>query len=227
MTEEILIKLSTIASIEKGQTLSTSYEATLTHNSWSTSFMRTYNGEHRRKTVDYIKDIFERSIAIALELKKDLASYESYDILINAIKAALLGVENLKTTYKGDHYIIGLINTMIEETTKHINAKAVEVSPQADFFEAIKTVNYEFIENYLYDGNFPNVKNKLLQNGLHCAADKQHYNEKILNILLNFNVDVYAKDMHGNTPLYYAISTGNVAGIIKLEEYISKKKREL
>ena len=223
--EEILIKLSTIASLEKGQTLSTCYEAPLTHNSWSTSFMRTYNREDRRKTIDFIKDIFDRSLVMLSTLKSDERSE-----LKTAIQNALVGVENLKVTYKGDYYVIGLINTMIVEMNKHL-CNPIEKLPKdvpntdlSDFFEAIKTSDYTFIEDYLYDGKSPNIKNEFLQNGLHLVADKQYYNLKILTILLNFDVNVYLKDMYGNTPLYYAISTGNIEAVIKLEEYIKKKR---
>ena len=246
MTEEILIKLATISSIEKGQTLSTCYETPVTHNSWSTSFSRTYNGEHRKKTINYIKDVFERALIILEDLNKD----EGYTILVNLIKDALIGVENLKTTYKGDYYIIGLINTLVEETNRHlyndqsnkididkididkIDMDKIDIKEPAYtlnhqvFFEAIKNSDYSTLEEYLYDGKEPNLKTLQQQNGLHLVADKQYYHEQILNILLNFNVDVYAKDVYGNTPLYYAISTGNIKCIIKLEEFISHKKRE-
>lgn len=244
MAEEILIKLSTIASLEKGQTLSTIYESPVAHNSWGTCISRTYNKEDRKKTITYIKGVFESALILAADLKSDV---EGYTILVNQIRNALIGIDSLRTTYKGDYYIIGLINTIVEETNKYleeikikemdeiINAvknsqdnpiEKYESDHHALFFKAIQTNDYLKIEDYLYDGKEPNIKNMMLQNGLHCIADKKYYNLKILNILLNFNVDVYDKDIDGNTPLYYAISTGNIECIIKLEEYISKKKRD-
>ncbi len=241
MAEEILIKLATIASLEKGQTLSVIYEVPVFHNSWGTSISRTYNGEHRKKTMSYIKNVFEQALIIASELDQDP---DGYKILVDQIKAALEGIESLKFTYKSDYYTIGLINTIVEETNKYLEEikpcpgpcvkiedqkckiEKYETLDQELFFEAIKTNDYATIEEYLYEGSNPNIKNNFLQNGLHCIADTKYYQEKILNILINFNVDPLAKDVDGNRPLYYAISSGNIQCIIRLEEYISKKKRE-
>lgn len=223
MTEEILIKLTTIGALEKGQTLSTCYETPVQHKSWSTTFSRTLNGEHRKKTINYIQDVISEAKSIVESLKDE----EGIDILKNLIKESLIGVENLKTTYKSDYYIIGMINTLIEDTTKWLTTHKMEVIESTDhriFFDAIKNIDYVTLEDYLYDGKEANLKTEKLQNGLHLVADKGYYNLKILNILLNFNVDVHAKDIDGHTPLYYAISTGNAECVIKLEEYISKKK---
>ncbi len=234
MTEEILIKLSTIAALKKGQTFSTSYESPVTHKSWSTSFLRTYYSEDRKQTIKYIKDVLETALLTASQIKFDT---EGYNILVDQIQLATIGIENLRTTYKGDYYIIGLINQLVEETKQYLIdiknneyvkcEKKEKLETDPEFFEAIHQGNYNVIEDYLYDGKEPNIKNNSLQNGLHVVAHKEYYNIKILNILLNFNIDVYAKDIEGNTPLYYAISTGNVDGIIKIEEYISKKKKDL
>ncbi len=250
MAEEILIKLAMIASIKKGETLSTSYEKPVLHNCWSTSFSRTYNGEHRKKTISHIKSVLDSAVLLLNDMKTDK---EGTEILLNTIKEALLGVENLKTTYKGDYYVIGLINTLIDEITIAINKNDIvntssEQKEQKEpketmivntqlndvkktkltvpFIEAIKKGDYDTIEDYLYDGNDPNVKTESMKNGLHYIAKKHYYNSKIIDILLNFNVDVNIKDSNNQTPLHIAIATSNVECVLKLEEYISKKKRQ-
>lgn len=209
--EDIIHKLNVIAAIEKGQTFSDAYDTPLDHNIWSTTLWRTYNREDRKKSVNCIKNILDQGYTLY---------NTTYDVsVIEALKLALIGLENLKVTYKGDHIILGFINTIIDDYKKKL------VLNESDFFTNIKSKNYTFIENYLYEGNNPNVKNIDGQNALHLVCE-QYYNAKIMDILLNFNIGLTDKDIYNNTPLYYAVTSGCTDAVLKLEEAISKKKRE-
>lgn len=215
-TEDILNKLKVIAAIEKGQTFSNAYDIPLDHNVWSTTIWRTYNREDRKKSINSIKNILENAYIMYCQ---------NYDITImNAIMDALNGLANLKSTYKGDHMIIGLIDTIIDDyKSKYdlINDR------EPVFFTELKNRNYSYIENYLYEGNNPNIKNNELQNALHITSDKKYYCSKIMNLLLNFNIGISDRDINDQTPLYYAVTSGCTEAVLKLEECIAKKKREI
>lgn len=217
-SEDILSKLKMIASIEKGQTFSPSYDTPLDHNIWSTSIWRTYNREDRKKSINYIKNILEQAY--------QLYYINSDSKIIEMMSSALQGLDNLKVTYKGDFMIIGLVNTILEDYTKKINPVDTEYI-ELEFFTELKNMNYSFIENYLYEGYSTIVKNNELQNALHIVSDKKYYHCKIMDLLLNFNVGLTDKDIHGNSPLYYAVTSGCTEAVFKLEEAISKKKRAL
>jgi len=214
--EDILHKLKVIACIEKGQTFSTAYDTPLDHNIWSTTIWRTYNREDRKKSINAIKSILEQAYSLYCE---------NYDITImNSIMTSLNGLENLKTTYKGDHMIIGLIDTIVDDYKKKYDIVS-DQEPQ--FFTELKNKNYSYIETYLYDGNNANIKNNELQNALHITSDKKYYSGKIMDLLLNFNIGISDRDINEQTPLYYAVTTGCTEAVLKLEECIAKKKREM
>lgn len=207
INEDNLSKLKMIASIEPGQTFSPSYDTPLDHNIWSTTIWRTYNREDRKKSINYIKSVLDEA----------RLHVESKEMILLALK----GLENLKETYKGDYMIIGLINTIIEDYSN------LNISIDCDFFDALKNLNYPYIEKYLYDGNNPNIKNNDKQNALHIVSDNKVYNYKIMDMLLNFNIGLTDKDVYGNSPLYYAVTSGCTDAVLKLEEAISKKKRNI
>src|SRR5438445_3854919 len=93
---DIITKLITISKLTDGMTLSSSYDQVICHNSWTTSFWRTYNRETRHNTVIYIRSTFDSAINF---LKT--GSYEDQLTLKSYISQALDGFNHLKTTYKG------------------------------------------------------------------------------------------------------------------------------
>ena len=226
--EKIIKQLKLISSLQDGQTLSTSSETIIPHNAWSTTFWRTYYSEDRKKSIEYIKNAFEN----ALILYK-----EDPSIKIN-IDNALIGLKNLKLTYKSDHDTRGIIAQIINDTNEEIhqmnnndtNEEINQINNNNDtfyFFEALKSQNYSLIE--LYVNNDPNMLNDEKQNGLHIISQQEFYNKDIMDLLLFFHVNPNLKDVHNNTPLYYAIITECTDAILQLEEYNKKlkKKRDL
>jgi hypothetical protein len=213
--EDVMSKLTIIASLNEGDTLSPSYDQIVNHNSWSTSFWRTYNRETRKKTIDYIKDVFNH----AVELYK--TGYVDSASLKDAICKALIGFSHLKKTYKNDFEIIGHIETISNEIAAIVNYCYKNGSE--DFFNYLMTKQYDFIEKYLYDGYPGGVLNHQGQNAFHIICQKQYYDAKILNLLYNFNIDPFCIDLQGLTPLDVAVSTGCAEAVIFLET-INKKK---
>jgi len=211
--EDIITKLKTISTIEKGQTFSPSYDLPLDHNIWSTTISRTYYREDRKKSIMYIKEILNHGYQFYIK---------DHNIeLRKLLFCALNGLDNLKVTYKGDFMMLGLINTILDDYDNKLNT-----AYKSEFLMAVKSNNYDYVENYLYEANEANeanLKNEDLQNALHIISDKKYYNSKIMDVLLNFNIHITDKDIHGNTPLYYAITSGCTDAVLKLEEAIAKK----
>jgi ankyrin repeat protein len=216
---DTISKLAVIANLGEGDTLSPSYDQVVKHNSWSTTFWRTYNRETRKKTIDYIKDVFTN----AVDMYK--SGYVNSSALKDAICKALVGFTHLKQTYNTDFDIIGHIETICNEVSASVNFCYKNGSD--DYFNYLLTKQYDFIEKYLYDGYPGNVLNNLGQNAFHIICNKQYYDAKILNLLYNFNVDPFFKDFQGFTPLDIAIDTGCAEAVIFLETIDKKKQNDL
>ncbi len=211
-TEDLLYRLLSIGSIKVGETLSTTTFLPIEKAIWSTTFSRTYNRENRKKTVNCIKEVVDAAL-------KEVNNEELNDALVSSIK----GLENLKETYKGDFELLGSISTIINTIRTPMIKKIVEVND--DLFDAVKRQDVDYIENYLYEGKNINTLNLEKQNILHVACDKKYYNKTILDLLLNFNIDLTCRDEENATPLYVAVSTGCCEAILALEEAIANKKK--
>lgn len=223
--DELIKTLNSIASIKKDETFSPNINQNISHNTWSGSIWRTYYRESRIKTVKYIQNIFEQTI----EIIQTIQNNELKDKLKNSLQEAIVGLENLKLTYINDFETIGIIVTIINNINEKLSVTIEpitdhEIIENTQFFDAIKSKNYLFIEQYLYDGNEPNIKNTEYQNGLHLISQKCFYDKKIINLLLSFGINYQDKDIHDQTPLSYAINTGCSEAVIILEEHIRKKK---
>lgn len=220
-SDELLFKLLSIASIKKGETLSTTTCQPIEKSYWSTTLSRTYNRENRKKSVSYIKDVVEQ----ALKIVKYNSNDENKLTLTDALNSCLPALENLKETYKGDYEICGAISTIINLIKPSFTEVFVDVTNH-ELFDAIKNKNYDYIEKYLYDGKDVNIKTIDGQNALHIAVDKKYYDKQILNLLLSFNIDLTCKDIEGSTPVYVAVTTGCCEAVLMLEDCIAKKKRD-
>ena len=216
--ETIINQLKLIASLQEGQTLSTSSETTVTHNAWLTTLWRTYYSEDRKKSMQYINNAFLNAITL----------YQSGVDIKNEITKALQGLEKLKLTYKDDHDLRGLVVKIIDDT----NVEIEKIKPLGgndknfNFFNNLKNKNYNGIEDYLFENNDPNILNEENQNALHITSQQEFYNKEIMGLLLQFRVDTYFKDKHNNTPLYYAIITECTDAILCLEDYNKKLKKK-
>lgn len=110
---KIIENLRILSEIEIGDTLSTSTMKKIHHNSWSSSLWRTYAGENRSDTVQYIKGLLNETIFV-MEFCDDELCFLLHDELEKALK----GVLNLSVTYERDYYTVSEIER-ITSTTKY------------------------------------------------------------------------------------------------------------
>jgi hypothetical protein len=108
----ILSDLKIISEIRSGYTLSPTTMSIIDHNSWSTSFWRSYSGETRKNTIATIKTIFNDAIRL-LEI-------DPTQELILAIDEGLRGFGNLRDTYREDYLLIAELNRITDDISRRI-----------------------------------------------------------------------------------------------------------
>lgn len=136
--DRIVSELKMVAALTPGETISTSTMSIIRHDSWSTSFWRKYSRENRHKTISYVRDLLTEAID-NFKINRD-------DELLNNIEQALIGVSELKETYKGDLTTVDEIESIISQIKKEIINKDLVVQPEDDFI-IIETE--EALENYV------------------------------------------------------------------------------
>lgn len=109
--------LNVIASIKPGMTLSDTTMTVVDHNSWSSSFWRRYSGENRNTTINRIKDLMDEALSMDYSSELD-----------DAIERALVGINNLKETYKDDQEIVLKLD-LILSTSENRSRGIKEVKP--------------------------------------------------------------------------------------------------
>ena len=80
---------------------------------------------------------------------------------------------------------------------------------------------FERLNKYFKKNNILNIRNKDGIAPIHYAA--YYSNKKIVDILLDFEVDINIKDLNGETPLHYGIKSGNYILVKKLIIYGADK----
>ena len=73
---------------------------------------------------------------------------------------------------------------------------------------------FERLKKYFPKKNILNIKNNAGIAPIHYAA--YYSNKKIVDILIDFEVDINIKDLNGETPLHYGIKSGNYVLVKKL-----------
>lgn len=115
---QIINNLNVVSQLKPGSTLSTSTMTIVDHTAWSGSVWRTYAGENRNQTIACIKRVFLEALTI-LKINNQEESNSYRDVKIG-LETGILGLLSLKETYKGDYYLIGEIDTIIESTNKEL-----------------------------------------------------------------------------------------------------------
>lgn len=101
-----LEELESISRILPGQTYSSKYKVIMDHNSWSTAFWRTYKGENRRTTVEYIELVIDTAIR--------------NNVYPPLLKAATRGIINLQFTYKDDNGIFNKLDNILTRIDTYV-----------------------------------------------------------------------------------------------------------
>lgn len=116
--QQIISDLKVISCLKPGKTLSTSTMTVIDHGSWATTFWRTYKGENKKETVNFIKNIFDNAV-------KTFQDNGSEDLL-KQINDALEGFETLKETYKGYTTTIKDIDDIIVDVRERTKVPTLE-----------------------------------------------------------------------------------------------------
>lgn len=107
---------------------------------------------------------------------------------------------------KGD---IGEVKKILSKTSKYVNARdRYGITPLSS---AVVWGNEEIVNELLTHCADPNIHDCLLKTPLHYACDlKQENATRIVQLLLDHNADVFAKDYKGQTPLTIALVNNHI-----------------
>lgn len=105
---DIITSLTFISYIGPGYKINVKTNTIVEAESHTGSLMRYISGESRKHTVQYISDIVTKAIDIAS--KED--EYSRFSIL-EAMRKAIEGINNLMVTYEKDRYIVAKLTSEI------------------------------------------------------------------------------------------------------------------
>ena len=142
--------LELLGSIKPGDTVCVHSLSIAKHNSWATSFWRTYNFENRLKTLAWVGKVVNFAIKLVCE------NYGTYDNCGNALYETIwkmkIGIENLSETYKDDprcgQYLKGYIeavSSIIFDTNEVILKYKEEKTTKPISFVQMKKEVSEFV----------------------------------------------------------------------------------
>lgn len=129
--DELKERLSLVASLSPGDTVSTTGWTIVNHTYWSTSFYRTYNGESRSTTLEGLRDLFCSSCEEAR--------------LHPEIERALVGLESLKATYSTDLAHVTEIDDLIRSVRERMDGIAANIEKEVKNHD-IKTYLQALVE---------------------------------------------------------------------------------
>jgi len=104
--------LDLIASIKKGDTICVKDKVIVPHNSWYTTFRRTWR-ESRKDTLEFIKNTIDKVIN---------NKYIDKEIIIKKLSDVINGIRELQYTYENDNVTVNNLNTIIDTIKKYIDS---------------------------------------------------------------------------------------------------------
>lgn len=156
--QDIISKLRFLSKIKKGERLQVDGLAVV-ENTWYGKFVRAWNtwgevkdeGSHglasvkesRRKSLVFIKDLYELGLKFAKTIINETSSYytDLWNMLIKGLKDAQPGIMNLMTSYESDRLYISEVETFVDllnarihdlETERQSIVKALDDDPIDD-----------------------------------------------------------------------------------------------
>ena len=133
-TNDTLSKLKFIGKIQKGEKINVKYLYVQPSN-WFTRISRTfYMTDNRINAYNFIESIINRCFEIISVNKqtRGLTTYKLNQSIINDIKDALVGIQNLKDTYSYDVMFCCKLDTLSDSIKLRINEMTVEHEPRMD-----------------------------------------------------------------------------------------------
>lgn len=121
---EILSSLKFLQRIKPGDKIDT-VSFKIQERSIYTSFNRMYYGEHRGKTIEFIRDTLDRSILLLKQKAASKINLNSGEDLYHNITKAINGIENFKRTYSEDIMFCSVVDSLISKT-KHCLTEIAE-----------------------------------------------------------------------------------------------------
>ncbi len=155
--------LQLLGSIKPGDTICVHSLAIVKHNSWTTSFWRTYHDENRLKTLAWVGNVVN---FVMTSICENSAYNNSGGVFHDKIWKMKIGIENLSVTYKDDprclkylkeyHNIVSSIifdaNQLIlkhkerKEKTKHIT-KPIQIRKEVSEFVIVNPATMSMPNN--------------------------------------------------------------------------------
>src|SRR5436853_1540593 len=95
---DLLVKLKILSMIERGSKINMSNMTFTESSSWIGAFYRTISGENRKSLILYLN----HTIQLAINAISEYKGTEFAKIIVNALAAAKIGIQNLIPTYAHD-----------------------------------------------------------------------------------------------------------------------------
>ena len=135
---ELITNLSVIALIDKEQKLNVNTKSFSSSNTWGASFYRRYQGESRNGLIIFLKAVLSETI-LAI---KDYSSTEFLKIVVNHLKLARPGIQNLCVTYADDPNVLSQLQVIMENIDIQLYKNRELIDPS---FESI-IINKDNVE---------------------------------------------------------------------------------
>ena len=122
-TSEILSRIKFIGRIQKGEKINVR-DLCVQPDTWLTSFMRTvFATEGRTGTFSFIDNIVKLSFELIKQnsCSDKLSDRSLISNIISDLKLAVIGIGNLKETYKADLMFCCKLDTLIQEINSRLN----------------------------------------------------------------------------------------------------------
>jgi hypothetical protein len=136
--QDIISKLRFLSKVKKGERLQVDGLAVV-ENTWYAKFVRAWNTmgeikdtgeikEGRRKSLAFIKELYETGLRLAKSIINETSSYytDLWNMLIKGLKDAQPGITNLMNYYESDRLYIAEVETFVDVLNAKINDLVTE-----------------------------------------------------------------------------------------------------
>lgn len=134
--KETITRLKFISKIQEGEKINTKHYLAIVNNDWLNSVLRTfYNFESRNHTVQFVNDTINTAFQLLDQMKvslkiEDKINIDEMNIMTNMFKDltnSIVGIHNLKKTYKTDKIIVCQLETIIENIELFLHMHNIDI----------------------------------------------------------------------------------------------------
>lgn len=147
--QDVISKLRFLSKVKKGERLNVS-GLSVVGTSWYDKFLRAWNTmgdskdvgdikEGRRKSLEFIKELYDSSLKLAKSMIGETSSYytDLWDMLLKSMKEAQPGITNLMNYYESDRLYISEVETFMDV----LNAKIHDL--ETERYSRTEDVGYD------------------------------------------------------------------------------------